>query len=308
MNLCHTKPTLFPGDSLSAGEPATSLHGLAEPRGTPVSEFRKQLEELEMRMCRQGNMHAFFLTTYVISMRKCERLIEAARNGDHPDHDQYAFIDADLVEQIATVFFRLYFEAFERYGKTAGEERDSPWESAFRISSNSSATPAQGMLSGLIAHSCYDLPLVLSTLKDNGEPVYDPDDSRHVATYDAISRLLTEELPAIAGNIHQTINAIRKQAGKQPSCLFLWLYRYAGKRVAALATYHILHAVHREAAGNSIKLQQAGMTEAELARIVNRRLHSIAGRPLSLRLLWLIISGLLGNRQPVRSRFKFGQA
>ena len=252
-------------------------------------------------MCSLGSLHAFFLSTYIVSMRKCELLVDAIRNEHHPRHSEYAHLDADLIEQISSHFSRLYLEALARDHDAADNTATNPWRIAFRFSDSAGATPDRCILLGLVAHSCHDLPIILSLPVDSNSRIYDPRNPKHRITYRRICGLLSEELPGIATNLWQTGRVMRSSTGVASVCLFPWVYRLGDRLVVALV-HHLLRRVQQEALWNSMRLRRGSITTEQLEEISVRRLKSLCGRFLPLRLTWLLLRTAWENRR--RSLFK----
>ena len=55
-----------------------------------MDEIQRELIRLEKAFCQAGNSHAFFVSTYIVSMQKCELLVEAINHATHPQHAEYA--------------------------------------------------------------------------------------------------------------------------------------------------------------------------------------------------------------------------
>ncbi|MET0089076.1 MAG: DUF5995 family protein [Candidatus Thiodiazotropha sp.] len=229
--------------------------------------LREELQRLETEFCRVGNYHGFFISCYVVSMRKCESLVDAIRDPHHPHHQPLNGLSADLIHEIAARFSQHYFQACSNYMLGAVERVPEPWRRAFDYSRKEGADPLRCMLAGLIAHSCYDLPLVLSESLPQGGGVYDRSDRQHVLTYGLISRFLTDELGAVRQNLRLTRNLLQGYRGRRMRDLSMGIAWLMDKYPLSTAIGRMLHAVHREAKLNCFRLQRGRMNHQDLSRL-----------------------------------------
>ncbi len=293
MNVCDVSPVSYSAAKHSYEQSTPNRVSCDWAPGKTLAQLRRQMEYLEEVLCNEGNCHAFFLSSYIVSMKKCEFLIQAIRDSNHPQHHKYNGLDADLVEAIASHFSRLYFSAYGSYRNGRTIDIPEPWKITFQLSEKPDASPALGILLGLIAHSCFDLPLVLSTKLDSGKTIYERSNKQHQQTYRRISRLLVDELKTIAKNLAQTKNAIQPYLARKSICIFPIFLQLLGKLPVSYLIYRVLHCVHREALLNSIRLQRSQITVEELSSINSQHIRMISRGPLSLKILRYFIQILV---------------
>ncbi|MET0066873.1 MAG: DUF5995 family protein [Candidatus Thiodiazotropha sp.] len=229
--------------------------------------LREELQRLETEFCRIGNYHGFFLSCYVVSMRKCESLVDAIRDPQHPQHEPLKGLSAELIHEIAARFSQHYFLACSNYMLGAVEQVPEPWRQAFDYSRREGADPIKCMLAGLIAHSCYDLPLVLSESMPRGGGVYNRTDRQHVLTYGLISRFLSDELGTVRENLRSTGSQLQATRGRRMRDLNMGIAWLMDKYPLSRAIGRMLHAVHREAKLNCFRIQRGQMTHRDLSRL-----------------------------------------
>ncbi len=232
-----------------------------------LSLLREELQRLESEFCRIGNYHGFFLSCYVVSMRKCESLVDAIRDPRHPQYHPLSGLSADLIHEIAARFSQHYFQACSNYMLGAVERVPEPWRRAFDYSQQEEVDPLRCMLAGLIAHSCYDLPLVLTESLPQGGGVYNRSDRQHVLTYGLISRFLTDELGSVRQNLRLTRGLLQGNRGRRMGDLTMDIAWLMDKYPFSTAIGRMLHAVHREAKLNGFRLQRGRMNHHDLSRL-----------------------------------------
>ncbi|MCG7898338.1 MAG: DUF5995 family protein [Candidatus Thiodiazotropha weberae] len=240
-----------------------------------LCQIRERLEYLENQHSLAGDSHAYFLSCYIVSMKRCEYLIEAIRNSDHPEHARYAELDDRLIESIASYFSYYYFSAYETALSSEEKRIPNPWVLALNSESVTKLPPLHGMLLGLVAHVCYDLPLVLLETKSSGVSIYDWSNAKHKRTYHEISELLVEELPVIARNIESTLACMRGR-GRVKGGFSVQLVGYLLRSgLFSRVVFKVLTNVHREALLNCYRLQRGVLSREALAVLCCKRMSAL---------------------------------
>ncbi|MBV2119916.1 MAG: hypothetical protein KUF74_00520 [Candidatus Thiodiazotropha sp. (ex Ctena orbiculata)] len=275
MNICEASDLSLVKDGHCAGSSQSIQSNFKWSRSLSLSQLRQQLEYLENQHCLAGDSHAYFLSCYIVSMKRCEYLIEAIRDKGHPEHARYAELDDRLIEIIASYFSHYYFSAYERVLSSDKQQAPNPWVLALKSDSVAKQSPLHGMLLGLIAHSCYDLPLVLSEITPSGRTIYDGSNIKHKRTYLEISKLLVEELPVIGHNLDSTHTSMRPRGlvkgGVRIRLIGYLLKGGLFKRIV----YKVLTDVHREALLNSYRLQRGILSVEALADLCCKRMCAL---------------------------------
>ncbi|MCG7873693.1 MAG: DUF5995 family protein [Candidatus Thiodiazotropha lotti] len=272
MNICEAPDLSLVKDGRYADSSQPIQSNLNWSSTLSLSQLRQQLEYLETQHSLTGDSHAYFLSCYIVSMKRCEYLIEAIRNSDHPEHALCADLDDRLIESIASYFSYYYFSAYEAVLSSGKKRVPNPWALALNSDSVAKQSPLHGMLLGLIAHSCYDLPLVLSETTSSGSPLYDWSNADHKRTYLEISKLLVEELPVIGRNIESTFGSMRRRGlvkGGVSIRLVSYLLRSG---FFSRIVFKVLTNVHREALLNCHRLQRGVLSVDALADLCCKRM------------------------------------
>lgn len=295
----------------TATHPSSTAHGLqscsTQPRRNnfkwlltqPLAQLRQQLEYLESEYCRSGDSHAYFLSCYIVSMKRCEYLIAAIQNPDHPEHADYADLDDGLIESIARYFSLFYFSAHESV-LNLEISVPNPWGIALGLNSEDRRSPLHGMLLGLIAHSCYDLPLVLSEKNPSSQYIYDRSNSKHKKTYRQISRILINALPEIADNLDSTMRRMAG-GGMRSYGLSIKLVGYLlRQRYFSRLVYQVLNDVHREALLNGYRIQRGSLSIDALAEDCGRNMSELFRGSIYINIFKYIVHKLV-KKQLCRS-------
>ncbi|MEW8212787.1 MAG: DUF5995 family protein [Candidatus Thiodiazotropha taylori] len=275
MNICEAPDLSLIKDGHSAGSSQPIQSNFKWSRSLSLNQLRQQLEYLENQHCLAGDSHAYFLSCYIVSMKRCEYLIEAIGDKGHPEHARYAELDDRLIETIASYFSHYYFSAYERVLSSDKKQAPAPWVLALNSDSVAKQSPLHGMLLGLIAHSCYDLPLVLSELTSSGRAIYDWSNIKHKRTYLEISKLLVDELPVIGQSLELTQASMRHR-GLVKGGVHIQLVGYLLKSgFLDRIVYKVLTNVHREALLNCYRLQRGILSVDALADLCCERMSML---------------------------------
>lgn len=275
MNICEAPDLSLVKDGHCADSSQPTQSNFRWSRSLSLSQLRQRLEYLETQHCLAGDSHAYFLSCYIVSMKRCEYLIEAIRDRGHPEHARYAELDDRLIDTIASYFSHYYFSAYESVLSPDRKRAPNPWVLALKSDSVAKRSPLHGMLLGLIAHSCYDLPLVLSEITPSGRAIYDGSNIKHKRTYLEISKLLVDELPVIGQSLELTLTHMRHR-GLVKGGLRIQLVGYLLRSgFFNRIVYEVLTNVHREALLNCYRLQRGILSVDALADLCCERMSAL---------------------------------
>lgn len=206
-----------------------------------LTDLRQVMTGHLNRFDRTGDHRAAFLRVY-------RRMTSAAqrRLGDS------FFLDPAWVEQVAIRFAWYYFDALDRFDRTA----DPPpaWEYAFTIATQKKGFLLQDVLLGMNAHINNDLPLVVAEFL-RGEPELLPMVRRRF-DHDQINRILYEVIPDV-----------EKELAQHYGRLVLPLGRVMGTLDQVLATYGLK--TWRDNVWRNARFLLAAADPAERDRVVS---------------------------------------
>ena len=244
-----------------------------------IDEVRERLEDMREELSSRGDHRSVFPCSYIATTVKASTVIESIRNHNHPEHDKYNGLDDRLIENIVIEFAKFYFEAFDNYER--GEHTKVPpvWKVSFDEARGQTTSVVEDMLLGYNAHISYDLSIILTKRLADGSPLYDPQNERHVNTFNAFNRILIEETDTIISYVTQVD---RKLGGGSTEILSSG--KSIGTKIFGVegfngALLEIFSRLREEAEENSRALREGEITEAEFAEKISDRARTI-GRML----------------------------
>lgn len=244
-----------------------------------VEDVRQRLEDMHEELSHRGDHRAVFPCSYIATTEKASIIIESIRNENHPDHGKFNELDDRLIENIVIEFAKFYFEAFDNYEWGEHSMVPTVWKVNFDESKAQTTSVVEDMLLGYNAHISYDLSIILTKKLPDGNPLYDPKDSKQVNTFNAFNRILIEETDTI---IHY-VTQMEDRLGGSSTAVITTGKTVAERLLGAGGLEDMLlkffSKAREEAEENSRALMEGRMTQEEFAEKITKRARAI-GRML----------------------------
>ena len=173
-----------------------------------VEDIRERLEDMHEELSKRGDHRAVFPCSYIATTKKASVVIDSIRDKNHPDHGKFKDLDDKLIENIVIEFAKLYFEAFDNYERGNHTKVPPVWRVNFDEARVQTTSVVEDMLLGYNAHMSYDLSIILAKKLPDGKPLYNPENSKQVNTFNAFNRILIEETDTIIGYVTEIDNRL----------------------------------------------------------------------------------------------------
>ncbi len=244
-----------------------------------VEEVRERLEDMHEELSHRGDHRAVFPCSYIATTKKASIVIESIRNENHPDHATFGELDDNLIENIVIEFAKFYFEAFDNYER--GEHSMVPpvWKVNFDEAKAQTTSVIEDMLLGYNAHMSYDLSIILTKKLPDGKPLYNPEDSKQVNTFNAFNRILIEETDTIISYVTEIEDKLGGSSTEVITSGKTLGTKLLGEGGLEDMLLKIFSKAREEAEENSKALSEGRITQEEFAEKITKRARAI-GRML----------------------------
>ncbi len=244
-----------------------------------VEEVWERLEDMHEELSHRGDHRAVFPCSYIATTKKASVVIESIRNKNHPDHRKFRELDDNLIENIVIEFAKFYFEAFDNY--ESGERSKVPpvWRVNFDEAKAQTTSVVEDMLLGYNAHMSYDLSIILAKKLPDGKPLYDPEDSKQVNTFNAFNRILIEETDTIIGYVTEIDDRLGGRSTEVITSGKAIGVKLLGEGGLEDMLLKLFSKAREEAEENSKALMEGRITQEEFAEKITKRARAI-GRML----------------------------
>lgn len=244
-----------------------------------VEEVRERLEDMHEELSHRGDHRAVFPCSYIATTKKASVVIESIRNKNHPDHRKFRELDDNLIENIVIEFAKFYFEAFDNYERGERSKVPPVWRVNFDEAKAQTTSVVEDMLLGYNAHMSYDLSIILAKKLPDGKPLYDPEDSKQVNTFNAFNRILIEETDTIIGYITEIDDRLGGSSTEVITSGKAIGVKLLGEGGLEDMLLKLFSKAREEAEENSKALMEGRITQEEFAEKITRRARAI-GRML----------------------------
>lgn len=244
-----------------------------------VEDVKERLEDMHEELSHRGDHRAVFPCSYMATTKKAGDVIESIRNKNHPDHGKFKELDDNLIENIVIEFAKFYFEAFDNYERGEHSKVPPVWRVNFDEAKAQTTSVVEDMLLGYNAHMSYDLSIILAKKLPDGKPLYDPEDSKQLNTFNAFNRILIEETDTIIGYVTEIDNRLGGSSTEVITSGKTIGTKLLGEGGLQDLLLKFFSKAREEAEENSQALKQGSITQEEFAEKITRRARAI-GRML----------------------------
>ena len=244
-----------------------------------VEDIKERLEDMHEELSHRGDHRAVFPCSYIATTKKASVVIESIRDKNHPDHGKFKELDDNLIENIVIEFAKFYFEAFDNYERGEHSKVPPVWRVNFDEAKAQTTSVVEDMLLGYNAHMSYDLSIILAKRLPDGKPLYDPEDSKQVNTFNAFNRILIEETDTIIAYVTEIDDRLGGSSTEVITSGKTIGTKLLGEEGLQDLLLKFFSKAREEAEENSHALREGRITQEEFAEKITRRARAI-GRML----------------------------